>query len=59
MSRGFKICLAKGDRGVVFKAELRAAEVDPRFEICRDAIAVLRIKETPPIFVPDVWTPLL
>ena len=24
----------------VFKAELRAAEVDPRFEICCDAISV-------------------
>ena len=29
----------KGVSGV-FKAELRAAEVDPRFEVCRDAMAV-------------------
>ena len=27
-------------KGGVFKAELRVAEVDPRFKICRDAIAV-------------------
>ena len=32
----------KGEKGV-FKAELRAAEVDPRFKNCRDAIAVLQI----------------
>ena len=30
LSRRFRICLAKGGR--VFKAELRAPEVDPRFE---------------------------
>ena len=27
-------------KGGVFKAELRVAEVDPRFKICRDANAV-------------------
>ena len=31
--RGVRICMAKGGKGV-FKAELRAAEVDPRFKIC-------------------------
>ena len=35
----------KGGFGV-FKAELRAAEVDPHFEICRDAIAVSRKTNT-------------
>ena len=29
----------KGVKGA-FKAELQVAKVDPRFEICRDAIAV-------------------
>ena len=29
---------AKGGKGV-FKVELRTAEVEPRFEICHDAIA--------------------
>ena len=33
----------------MFKAELRVAEVDPRFEICRDAIAVSILKNTLPI----------
>ena len=45
--------MAKG--GIwVFEAELRAAEVDPHFEICRDAVAVSRIKVTPPTFVPSL-----
>ena len=35
----------------VLKAELRAAEVDPRFEFSRDANAVSMFKVTPPIFV--------
>ena len=35
----------------MFKAELRAAEVDPPFKICRDQDEPLRIKDTPPIFV--------
>ena len=35
----------------VFKAELRAAEVDPRFEICREPIAVSIFKDTLPIFI--------
>ena len=40
---------AKGGYGV-FKAELWPAEVDPRFKICCDPFAVLRNKDTPPIF---------
>ena len=34
----------------VFRAELQPAEVDPRFKIWPPQIAVLRIKDTPPIF---------
>ena len=44
---------SRGGEGVL-KAELRAAEVDPGFEICRDAIVVSRIKVTPPIFIREV-----
>ena len=40
----------KGGLGV-FKAELRGAEVDPRFEICRDANAVLQKTNTLLFFV--------
>ena len=54
MSRRFRICMGKGGKGV-FKAELRAAEVDAYFKICRDAISVLRIKVTPPILVRSLW----
>ena len=43
----------KGGYGV-FKAELRAAEVDPRFDICRVVNEPLRIKVVPPIFVGGV-----
>ena len=50
MSRGFRICMAKGGKGV-FKGELRPAKVDPRFDICRVINEPLRIKVTPPIFV--------
>ena len=38
MSGWFRM-YSKGGEGV-FKAELQVAEVDPRFEICCDAIAV-------------------
>ena len=50
MSRGFRICMAKGGKGCL----RRAAEVDPLFNICRNAIAVSKIKDTPPIFVREV-----
>ena len=48
-----RIMYGKGGSGV-FKAELRAAEVDPYFEICRYVISVLRIKVTTPILVPSL-----
>ena len=38
----------------VFKAELRPAEVDPRFKIFLGTIAVSKIKDSPPIFVQGV-----
>ena len=34
---------------------LRPAEVDPGFKICLNTIAVSKVKDTPPIFVWEVW----
>ena len=54
MSRGFRICMAKGGKGV-FKAELRPAEVDPRFDICRVINEPLQKKDTLPILGRFLW----